>query len=225
MKFKYVLNEENFISKTIRKIASFATGNTFSYGCKKERPRHPKIVSKFFNNGYRYLFSENANVWGGVSNFYCFINQKLDKLVYVYTGDGVVGKFIIFENDHNLLNPSYAIQSGNILETIPVICNDNESQLEIEENPKRVYEPFLFRYMLDTSENLDRQKTDMDFELEAIKSLTGNLVPNSEIPTESLVKAVQSGCSLSQLLLFVRIMFAGNLSERDCITVASKYYV
>jgi hypothetical protein len=52
--------------------------------------------------------------------------------------------------------------------------------------------------------------------------LVGSTIPKF-VPEESVEKAIKSGLSLGQLYFFVVMRALGYLSEKDCLSIASKY--
>jgi len=239
MKFKQI-NEDNFLEK----IGRYFEGRDFARKCKEEQLKefypYNSLVNSFNKNGYKLLFNESSNLWKETeSTNFCFIDKDLSKLVVVQYYNGGLDRLIKVygKGNFNLLRPSYMVSfnaegySTKVLkayinvrfsETIDNICNDREDLLE-KETVREKYSTALFRIMEEIDRKYGKIKIDKKFSIEQMNTITGGL-SKQYVSNGDLLFAIKAGCSLGQLLLYVRMLYTGQLDVGECLDIATSYY-
>ena len=228
MKFRQI-NEENFLEKIVR----YLEGLGFARNCKLDQPKsYDELIKKFTTYGYRLLFKESLENWLQTdSDNYVFIDNDLSKLVIVQYYNGGKNRLVAVYNkgNFNLLKPSYLVNWDldpknyiPFFETVDNICNGNENLLDKKE-PKGKDYTALFRIMEEVTKKFGNIKIDKKYSIDQLNTITGGL-SKKYVSNGDLLFAIKAGCSLGQLLLYVRMLYTGQLDTGECLDIATSYY-
>lgn len=230
MKFRQI-NEENFLEK----IGRYLEGLEFAENCKKsqkESYHYNYLIDSFNKNRYKLLFSESSSWKETLSDNFCFIDEDLSKLVVVQFYNGGSDRLIkVYDKGNfNLLKPSYMVRfvvegvniNTRFFETIDNICNGREDLLD-KEKVKAKYSTALFRIMEEVTKKFGNIKIDKKYSIDQLNTITGGL-SKKYVSNGDLLFAIKAGCSLGQLLLYVRMLYTGQLDTGECLDIATSYY-
>lgn len=240
MKFKTFINEDNFLQKIINflRTPEYNDGKEFANMCKKEaKLRWGEDLDKEFRSyGYCLLFSEHPKVWEHpkVRSFRAYINLSKGKLIIVCCENFAYPKFIVYEKgDFNLLHPSYyvACDYERNYDAIEYICNSSSLAVEerytfFHDRPTDFPKPFLFWAMENARDTIKissddyRENLSSDKLPDDVMRYFGDIISKKEMNT-----LLAGKCESSQFVLFMRLMFVGNLPEKEYLNIASKYNV
>ena len=228
MRFKNLLTEGFFgdlIDKGIQKLQ----GAERASNIKKTREFHnlgSDITKLFEKNGFKLVLVEPGEVYWLPYDVLLYTDKSNNRLVSVSD----YGKeFFIrcFErNSLSKVSLKAKCDDTNIVSTIDSICKERYDGLNRE--PEKFREHIYLR----VPQTMDWIKTDSETKrilskydtLDQIKMLVGSTIPKF-VSEESVEKAIKSGLSLGQLYFFVVMRALGYLSEKDCLSIASKYDV
>ena len=242
MKFKTFICEDSFLQKIINflRVPEYNDGKEFAKMCKKEaKLRWGEDVDKQFRSyGYSLLFSEHPRNWEQNRAFRAYIGPRKDKLIVLCLKDFTCPEFLVYENGNfNLSHPSYKVAydytryNGAGDEFFEDICTKGPTEVSdkytyVTFRPKNFPKPFLFWEMEkvrdtikissdDYRENLSSDKLPDD-----VMKYFGDIISKKEMNTLLIDK-----CESSQFVLFMRLMFVGNLPEKEYLNISSRYNV
>lgn len=66
-------------------------------------------------------------------------------------------------------------------------------------------------------------KIDKKYSIDQLNTITGGL-SQKYVSNGDLLFAIKTGCSLGQLLLYVRMLYTGQLDTGECLDIATSYY-
>lgn len=243
MKFKSFICEDNFLQKIINflRTPEYNYGKEFAKMCKKEaKLRWGEDLDKEFRSyGYCLLFSEHPKVWGQGEAFRAYISPRKDKLIVVCLKDFRCPEFLVYEKgDFSLNRPSYKVAFGyqkydgtSVSEFFEDICTKGPEEVDdkytyVTHRPSNFLKPFLFWEMEKVKDTIKISSDDYRENLSSDKlpdDLTnyfGDIISKKEMNTLMVRK-----CEPPQFVMLMRLMFVGNLPEKDCLSIASKYDV
>ena len=235
MKFKSLLSEGFFgdlLDKGFERLQGYDRGARIKKTKENFRRLGSDITELFEKNGFKLVLTEPGELYFNPFDVLVYTNKSNNRLIVV---SDYRDKFFFRCYDKNSLKKvsfKTDCDDTNIWEVVDAICKGKYDELKQEKpEPKKFRSVSLDDTYLQTARTmgwLDKPeaqrllpKNDL---LRQIKIVTGSIIPKY-VSEESVEKAIKSGLSLGQLYFFVVMRALGYLSEKDCLSIASKYNV
>lgn len=236
MKFKNFLSEGFFgdlLDKGFERLQGYDRGARIKKTKENFRRLGSDITELFEKNGFKLVLTEPEELYFGFSNHLLYANKSNNRLIAVADSGR---KFTFRCYDKNTLRKESFktdCDDTNIWEVVDAVCKGKYDELKHEKpEPKKFRSPPSDDIFLWTAKTMNWCDTDPEVQrligkhdlLSQIKIITGKTIPRY-VSEESVEKAIKYGLSLGQLYFFVVMRALGYLSEKDCLSIASKYNV
>lgn len=236
MKFKNLLSEGFFgdlLDKGFERLQGYDRGARIKKTKENFRRLGSDITELFEKNGFKLVLVEPEELYFGFSNHLLYANKSNNRLIAVAD----YGRKFTFRcyDKNTLRKESFKTDCNdtNIWEVVDAVCKGKYDELKHEKpGPKKFRSPPSDDIFLWTAKTMNWCDTDPEVQrligkhdlLNQIKIITGKTIPRY-VSEESVEKAIKSGLSLGQLYFFVVMRALGYLSEKDCLSIASRYNV
>lgn len=236
MKFRSLLSEGFFgdlLDKGFERLQGYDRGARIKKTKENFRRLGSDITELFEKNGFKLVLTEPEELYFGFSNHLLYANKSNNRLIAV-ADHGHDFTFRCYDKN-TLKKESFKTECDdtNIWEVVDAICKGRYNELDQEKpEPKKFRSPPSDNIFLWTAKTMNWLDTDPEVQrllpkndlLRQIKIVTGSIIPRY-VSEESVEKAIKYGLSLGQLYFFVVMRALGYLSEKDCLSLASKYSV
>ena len=228
MKFKSLLSEGFFgdlLDKGLEKLRGYDRGTRIKKTKENFHNLGSDITELFEKNGFKLVLVEPGELFFLPYDVLLYANKSNNRLISV---TDYRNEFFIRCFDRNSLSKvsvKVKCDDSDIVSSIDSVCKERYDSLNREPEKFRDHNYLRVAQTMDWCEGPEVQRLLANRSLlEQIKVITGNTIPKF-VPEESVEKAIKNGLSLGQLYLFVLTRALGYLSEKDCLSIASKYNV